>query len=300
MTTEELVDRLASHRTIGHAPREELAWIAAHGALHRLEAGAIVSRQTEPVDGLYIVLSGRMSIHVNRGTARRKVMEWRGGDVTGVLPYSRLNHPPGDTIVDETTEIFTIPRQDVPGLIRSCHEVTSTMVHVMTDRARRFTTTDLRDEKMISLGKLAAGLAHELNNPASAAVRDAKSLSEVLLSAEEASRALGAAGLTGSQQAELDAVRDFCLTTKTPGGHSGMELADREDTIAAWLNAHGVRNASAEDLARTPVDRPLLLLGSYTPAHRYSPGVQWSTLPQAQKSLPGRSRQARQPNQSHP
>jgi len=86
MTTEELIERLASHRTIGHAPREELAWIAVHGFLRRLEAGAVVSRHTEVVDGLYILLSGQMSIYVTRGTARRKVMEWREGDVTGVLP----------------------------------------------------------------------------------------------------------------------------------------------------------------------------------------------------------------------
>jgi len=276
MTTEELIERLASHRTIGQAPREELAWIAAHGFLRRLEAGAVVSRHTEVVDGLYILLSGQMSIYVTRGTARRKVMEWREGDVTGVLPYSRMTNPPGDTIVEETADVFTVLRTDLPGLIRNCHEVTASLVHVMTDRARRFTSTDLRDEKMKSLGKLAAGLAHELNNPASAALRDAKSLAATLLSAEEAARALGAARLSSEQQAELDAVRDFCVTTMNPAGHTGLELADREDAIDAWLTSHGVNQASAEDLARTPITLEALdRLGRVMPAPALDAALRW-------------------------
>ena len=253
MTTEELVDRLASHRTIGRAPREELTWIAKHGTVGHYKPGEIVSPQTEPVKGLYILLTGRMSIYVDRGAGRRKVMEWQGGEVTGVLPYSRTLNPPGDTVVEESAEVVAIFRNELPELIRNCQTVTATLVHVMIDRARRFTSTDLRDEKTISLGKLAAGLAHELNNPASAAVRDAKSLSGALGAAEEAARGLGAAGLTGAQMEELEAVRDFCLTTGSHPAPSGLALADREDTIADWLRAAGVDPALAEDLAKTPV-----------------------------------------------
>lgn len=279
MTPEDIVERLSAHRTIGGAHREELEWIAAHGTLRTMQAGDVVSRQTEPVDGLYVVLSGRMSIHVTRGTARRKVMEWQAGDVTGLLPYSRLQKPPGDTIVDETAEVLTIAREDLPGMIRNCHEVTAVLVHVMTDRARRFTSTDLRDEKMKSLGKLAAGLAHELNNPASAAMRDAKSLAGALLSAEEAARALGASGLDRAQEDALEAVRDFCMNSLSPAGHSGMELADREDMIAGWLRDHGVRQASAEDLARTPITLEAL--------DRLSRALQGSTLDAALRWIAG-------------
>lgn len=127
------------------------------------------------------------------------------------------------------------------------------LVHVMIDRARRFTSTDLRDEKTISLGKLAAGLAHELNNPASAAVRDAKSLASALNAAEEAARGLGAAGLTSTQMAELDAVRDFCMTSVNHPAQSGLVLADREDALTDWLESNAIDTALAEDLAKTPV-----------------------------------------------
>ena len=253
MTTEEIVEILSNHRTIGKAPREELAWIAAHGSLRQYQPGVLLTTPAEPVDALYILLSGRMSHHVNRGVGRRKVMEWVGGDVTGVLPYSRMKGGPGDTIVDETVEAFRISREDLPALTRNCYEVTASLVHAMTDRARRFTSTDLRDEKLISLGKLASGLAHELNNPASAAMRNAKSLPGALSAAEEAARNLAAAGLTSGQLKELDEVRLLLLNSKPQPYISGLALADREEAVAEWLGDHDLESVPAEELARTPI-----------------------------------------------
>lgn len=253
MTTDELVDRLSHHTTIGKAPREELLWIATHGVLRNYQVGEIVSAHTRPVEGMYIILSGRISIRVDRGSGLERVMEWRAGEVTGILPYSRLRNPPGDTVVEEPLETLELLRNDIPGLIRNCHEVTSILVHVMMDRAREFTSADLRNEKLKSLGKLAAGLAHELNNPASAAVRDAKSMLGTLAAAEEAARSLGSAGLTKAQMDMLDQVHTFCMDGGTHQVMSGLALADREEEITEWLANHDADTALAEDLARTPI-----------------------------------------------
>jgi signal transduction histidine kinase len=286
MTTEELVDRLTSHRTIGNAPREELGWIATHGSLRHLQPGEVVTRPDEVVDGLYILFSGRMATWVSRGTWKRKVMEWQGGDVTGILPYSRLQNAPGDTIVEEPAEALMLTREDLPGLIRNCYEVTAILVHAMTDRARRFTSADLRDEKMVSLGKLAAGLAHELNNPASAAMRDAKSLTAALSAAEEAARALGSSGLTREQLAELDDIHALCLNGTRNGGFSGLALADREEEISAWLRTHGADTTMAVDLAGTSVSNDALdrLAASLKNSH-LDTALRWITAGCAVRTL---------------
>lgn len=248
-------DRLSAHRLLAGAPPDQLAWLAARGRLVQLETGHVLtSKSGPPVLGLYIVLSGHLSIHIDRGAGPHKVMEWRGGDVTGLLPYSRLVAPPGDVKAEVPTELLLIPREEIPALIRDCYELTSIFVHVMLDRTRHFTSSDLLEEKMSSLGKLAAGLAHELNNPASAVARSAQGLRLRLSEVEAASRALGAARLSEVQQAAVDRANDRCLAAAgATFGRSTLEQADREDAIADWLTRHGADVGAAEALADSAV-----------------------------------------------
>jgi signal transduction histidine kinase len=214
----------------------------------------VLSPKGNPVRGLYIVLSGHLSIHVDRGAGPFKAMEWHGGDVTGLLPYSRLVVSPGDVKAEVPTEIWMIPRDDIPALIRDCYDLTSIFVHVMIDRARTFTSSDYQQEKMLSLGKLAAGLAHELNNPASAVARSAEGLMLRLSEVERASRALGTARLSEAQQAAVDRAREVCLGAGgATFGRSPIEQADREDAIAGWLTHHRADVSAAEALADSGV-----------------------------------------------
>src|SRR5215472_18812188 len=78
MTATDLVDRLAAHQTLGGAPREELVWLASHGSLRQLNAGEVLSAKGARVEGLFVVLSGRIAISVDRGAGPHMIMEWRG------------------------------------------------------------------------------------------------------------------------------------------------------------------------------------------------------------------------------
>jgi CRP-like cAMP-binding protein len=146
VTATDLVDRLAEHKTLGAAPREELTWLVSHGSLRTLKEGQLLTAKGAPVEGLFVVLTGHVAIFVDHGAGRHKVMEWRAGDVTGVLPYSRIVSPPGDTVAQEPTEILDVPRGELAAMIRDCHEITSILVHKMLDRARVFTSSGLHDE----------------------------------------------------------------------------------------------------------------------------------------------------------
>jgi signal transduction histidine kinase len=256
-----LIDRLAEHKALCAAPRSELEWLVAHGSILELNPGQLVSSKGLQVEGLYIILSGRLALFIDRGAGPSKFLEWHAGEITGMLPYSRLVTPPGDVIALEPVEVLAIPRDQLATLTRECCEVTTMLVHTMLDRARLFTSSDLHNEKMISLGKFSAGLAHELNNPASAIERCAAMLEDRLRASEEAARDLAAAALNDAQMAALDASRTSCATNpatrpplvRSPLARSPLDQLDREEVLAQWLAGHGLDTANAEILADSEV-----------------------------------------------
>src|SRR5215470_55258 len=131
MTTQDLVERLTQHKALGAAPREELVWLATHGTLRHLNSGDVLTPKGMPVAGLFVLLSGRIAIFVDRGAGLNKIMEWREGDVTGMLPYSRLVSPPGDSAAQEPTTVLAIHRDHLLEMIRECHQITGILVHTM-------------------------------------------------------------------------------------------------------------------------------------------------------------------------
>jgi signal transduction histidine kinase len=258
MAPDDILARLAAHRTIGKAPRAELEWLATHATFEYAEPGSMVARKGQPVEALYLILKGHVAHFMEQGGTTRKVMDWHDGDATGLLPYSRLTLAPGNSIVQEQAELLRLPRELLPALPVECPHVTAELVHVMVDRARAFKVSDLQVEKMASLGKLAAGLAHELNNPASAAARSAQLVSDALIESEDASRAYGAAGLDGPALALVERVRGVCGAQAATRVLSPLERADREEALADWLLAHDVDEALAAPLAETDVTIALL------------------------------------------
>ena len=78
MTATDIVERLAAHRALGAAPREELTWLATHGSIRELNAGHVLTAKDRTIEGLFVVLSGRITISVDRGDGPRTIMEWRG------------------------------------------------------------------------------------------------------------------------------------------------------------------------------------------------------------------------------
>ena len=247
MSDPTLIDRLLAHRTVGTVPREQLEWLANAGYLRTLELGEVLYTSGEPVRWLMVIFEGHLTIRVDRGMGSRIVMEWRGGDVTGTLPYSRMKTTPGTVVAEQRTELLMLDSSEIRRMIQECYDLTAVFVHEMIDRARVFKSSELFDEKMASLGKLAAGLAHELNNPASAVERSAKALLSELDLLDDARRQLSKLNMSDTQVFSIGALRSGRSNVTAP--QSPLELADREDALSDWLDEHGISDVELRPLA---------------------------------------------------
>jgi len=284
MAQREVVDSLAALSRFAGVPREELEWLAARGEVRAYAAGTILLDEASPSDEMYIILAGRASVYMNRGGAWRKSTEAGPGQVVGAIPYSRMQFAPGRLIVEDDADLLALRRTHFADLQRDCHALTTALVHEMIDRTRSHQMAELHEDRLQALGRLAAGLAHELNNPASAAARSALTLADLVDRAEHGARALAEAPLGGVQLAALDAVRTACAPSATSSGT--IELAEREDQFAEWLERHGIDPVGADTLAASEVRvADLERLASVLPPSTLEAAVRWVTCGRAARAL---------------
>jgi len=247
-----ILERLASLPTLADIPRNELEWLIENGQPEVWELGTAVSKGAR-IEHLWIILNGHLTIRVDRGTGPKMITEWETGEVVGILPYSRMKTSPGEIYIEEKTELLAVHKKIFSEMIIKCPAFTALTVHNMLDRARVFNTSDMQDEKMISLGKLSAGLAHELNNPASAAKRDAKLLLDGLSNLDSAAQALGAASLTKEQFSKIGQLCLSCLRQSENTEMSALQKSDLQDKITHWLTSRQLDAEMAVHLADTGI-----------------------------------------------
>jgi len=241
-----LVDRLAALPNLAGVPCEQLEWLVTHGEVGRCDDGTAFHGGDNMV-GLILVVSGRFSVRVKQHGVEREIREITPGRPSGHLPYSRMTTPRGYLVADGPVEFLTIPKEDFREMTRECYEFTAVCVQEMLARVRVFKSDDKHQEKMAALGRLSAGLAHELNNPASAVVRNAGELEASRRDVDETSRALGAAGLDDRAVAVLRSL-DAATQRTADKPLTPMGRAHIEDEWADWLASHGADPSLADPL----------------------------------------------------
>ena len=235
------VEDLRKIEIFADLPQEQLAWLADHLQERRFQPGEIMGREGEPLDYLIVILEGEMRIQRGSGADE---MFFRGfaGQVTGLLPYSRLTHYGGTSRAVLPTRIAGLHRSLFPEMLQRMPLLGQRLVSIMADRIRETTRIETQRDKLVALGKLSAGLAHELNNPAAAAQRATANLREALETVRDASIRLARHALSTEQR---EMITRFEREAKHARNISEDPLAqsDREELITAWLELRRVPDA---------------------------------------------------------
>ena len=242
------VEALRRVHVFADLPEDQLQWFAENVRDERYAAGDVLFRKGDPPDWMAIFIEGEMHAYRDDNAHDGHVYIARAGDpgseVTGMLPFSRMTQ---FTVTGRTaipSRVMRFPVTLFPELLQRMPVLAKRLVGIMSDRVREMTTVDQQQDKLMALGKLSAGLAHELNNPAAGATRAANDLIVTLAELRAADLRLCHHALTTEQEAAIRTFETAALEhTATAVQLNSLEQSDREDLVAAWLEEHGITDA---------------------------------------------------------
>ena len=178
------IDELRKVTALSDLPDEHLQWISDRMEYQEYEDGAVMIKKDDPADVMWFIPDGRFDFYMD--VKGQKVYYYNfqndpvSGGVGGLLPYSRMKVSPGYAYAVGKTKRYSLHKKYFQELEQLNPAFIQRLIGYMTERARSFATTQLQHEKVSALGKLAAGIAHEMNNPASAINRISSELSKRL------------------------------------------------------------------------------------------------------------------------
>jgi len=231
-------------------PDDQIVWFLSQCQEFHFKAGDIYTRPGDPADAMFVILEGQLELRGEIG-GETILISLEAGDVTGALPFSRMKqfNVTGRACTD--SHMLRFPAALFPELVQRMPELVKRLVGLMSDRIRETTRLEQQRDRLAALGKLSAGLAHELNNPASAATRATSQLRTILKKIKDASLELGRRDLTPAQRAEIEKLEaSFNQPNEPPP--DALTVSDLEEQVDSLLRSHGQDDLwqLAADLAR--------------------------------------------------
>ncbi|HEX4074663.1 MAG TPA: ATP-binding protein [Candidatus Acidoferrales bacterium] len=234
-------------------PEDQIEWFLSQSQEEALASGESPFRPGDLADAMFVILEGQLQARGDLG-GETVVIPIKSGSVTGVLPFSRMKQFSVGVRAITDARVLRFPAALFPELIQKMPELTHRLVGLMADRIRETTRIEQQRDRLASLGKLSAGLAHELNNPASAAKRAAGQLRDALKRIKYASHELGRRELTPTQRAEIESL-ESSLVKGDDVPPDALAMSDLEGQIDSLLRSHGQNDLwqLAADLAHRNV-----------------------------------------------
>lgn len=250
--TPDLLDRIRNFEPFQSIDDQVLKWLIDHSKYLLYEEGEHLFFPGKKSAEMQIIVQGEFVVKRAREKESKILGTWGTGYVTGVLPFSRMKEAAAFGTAIEPTYTLELHKDYFLEMVNVSYELVQNLVGVMSNRIRDFTHLRLQDEKLMSLGKLSAGLAHELNNPASAMIRGAEELYRQIHSTPEKFKGVMTMRITPEQTDEVNDILFAKIGNWEPDRYSMMEREERMDDIVDWLEDKDIDDG--EDLAETFVE----------------------------------------------